>query len=186
MQAENVLNPNLSETQRARWRKIAHCVIAVSSLGVSAKAGVDLSLGHESEQHAAAIYTAGASLALNAFMLMRLRSGLKRRDTRQVSAHEQDLSKHFWAIDIPSAGIALTGSILQKYDIGSIEQAAALVSGLIGTFAFRPTRANLAHTHEVGARRAGEHRGRYTRWRNDKRSWRERIAYQPRHIRSQA
>jgi divalent metal cation (Fe/Co/Zn/Cd) transporter len=143
MQSENILNPNLSERRRTRMRKLAHWAIAATSLGVSAKAGVDLGLNHESTPDPMTVYTAGASLAMNSLMLARLRQGRRKR-TGHASVHEHDLAKHFWAVDIPSAALAFAGAILQKYNV-EIEQVAAIASGAVGAYAFRPTRKNLAH-----------------------------------------
>src|SRR2546430_2898853 len=41
MQAENIINPNLTDQRRIQMRKLAHWAIAATSLGVSAKAGMD-------------------------------------------------------------------------------------------------------------------------------------------------
>lgn len=144
MQAENILDPEKSERKKMRLRKIAHWIIAATSLGVGVKAGLDLTLDHESEPHAATIYTAGASLALNGLMLARLRRGIRRKHDSHESVYEHDLSKHFWAVDIPSAGLAVAGAALQRYNV-DIEQVAAVASGAIGAYAFRPTTANLTH-----------------------------------------
>jgi hypothetical protein len=144
MQAENILDQNKSEERRLRMRKIAHWVIAATSLGVSAKAGIDLSIDHESASDPMTIYAASASLALNGLMLGRLRDGIRRKRGAHASVHESDLTKHFLAVDIPSAGLAVMGAALQHYNV-DIEQAAAIASGLVGAYAFRPTEANLAH-----------------------------------------
>jgi hypothetical protein len=142
MQAEGALRPDMAPEKQQRMRKISHWIIAASSLGISMKAGIDLGLNHEDSAHSASIYAAGASLALNGLLLTRLRKGLKAKKHHNV--HEQDLSKHFWKVDIPSAGLAVVGASLQKYNV-DIEQVAAVASGLIGAWAFRPTKANLGH-----------------------------------------
>lgn len=144
MQAENILDPNKTEQKQTRLRKTAHWLIAATSLGVSAKAGIDLSLDQESAPHAATIYTASASLALNSLMLARLRKGIRHKRRGHESVYERDLSKHFWAVDIPSASLAVAGAALQHYNV-EIEQVAAVASGIVGAYAFRPTKANLAH-----------------------------------------
>jgi hypothetical protein len=144
MQAENVLNANTPEERRNRMRKISHYIIAGSSLAIAAKAGADIGLGHEDTPNPLAIYTSSASLALNGLMLMRLRKGMRNRRAQHSTPHEHDLSKHFWAVDIPSAGLAVTGAALQKYNV-DIGQAAAIASGLLGVYAFRPTQKNLNH-----------------------------------------
>lgn len=143
MQSENILNPNMSDQGRTRLRKIAHWVIAATSLGISAKAGVDLGLDRETAPDPMTIYAASASLALNGIMLTRLWQRRKQRSSHS-SVHEQDLAKHFWAVDIPSAGLALAGAVLQKYNV-AVEQVAAIASGAVGAYAFRPTKKNLAH-----------------------------------------
>lgn len=143
MQAENILNPNLTEQRRKRMRKIAHWAIALTSLGVSAKAGVDLVSDQEHVPNPSTIYAAYASLALNGLMLARLQRGMRRKKS-QHTEYEHDIAKHFWAVDIPSAGLAVAGAALQKYNV-DIEQTAAIASGLVGAYAFRPTEKNLAH-----------------------------------------
>jgi hypothetical protein len=173
MQAENVLNASMLERQRERLRKIAHWVIAATSLGVGAKAGVDLAYGQEHAGHTAALYTAGASLALNGAMLGRLRRGMRQKG-QGASVHERDLAKHFWAVDIPSAALAVAGAALQKYS-GSLEQVLACISGAVGAYAFRPTRANLAHN-------CLDHGQAYNRPAvPPQKSWMARVAYRPRH-----
>lgn len=181
MQAENILNPDKSEARRRRSRKIAHWIIATSSLAIGAKAGIDLALDHESTPDPGTIYAAGTSLALNGFLLHRLRKGMRAKKARQKSCHvssdEHDLSKHFWAVDMPSAGLALGGAVLQRYNV-DIEQVAAMASGMVGAYAFRPTEANLSHNcldHHT-AKPAHTHRHR-------KKSWREQMRYKPRHER---
>jgi hypothetical protein len=144
MQADNILNKKLTEAQRTRRRKIAHWIIGASSMAIAAKAGIDLSAGHEGVQHTGALYAAGASLALNGALFGRLRRNQKRQPARQHSEHEHDLTKHFLAVDIPSAALAFGGALLQKYSVPA-EQVAAIASGLVGAWAFRPTKANLEH-----------------------------------------
>jgi hypothetical protein len=188
MQAENIVNPNLSDQRRQKLRKVSHCIIAASSLGISIKAGFDMAHDHESAQNVGTIYAAAASLALNGLMLNRFRSGVRRRAINHTSTYEKDLSKHFWAVDIPSAALALAGSVLQRYNVG-IEQTAALASGLVGAFAFRPTKANLSHnclshdhSHQASERPGGKHRYAGPR-RPSSKSWLERASYEPRHAR---
>lgn len=179
IQAENILDPNKSDRQRQRLRKIAHWVIAATSLGVSAKAGVDLSLDHENTPHTATMYAACASLALNGLMLARLRRGIRRKRGTDESVYERDLSKHFWAVDIPSAGLAVAGAALQRYNV-DIEQIAAVASGVVGAYAFRPTKANLAHNclgHDHDAHAHDNHAPETLA----KKSWFARMAYKPRH-----
>lgn len=188
MQAENVLNTELSDERRQRLRKVAHYIIAASSLGVGVKAGFDIAEGQEHAQNAFAVYTAGASLALNGALFTRLRRGMK-RGSNDSSVHAKDLSKHFWAIDIPSAALAVTGALLQKYNV-HIEQAAAILSSAVGVVAFRPTKKNLAHNcldhdHHDHARKTNKGQHRYTgpRQKSDK-NWLERVTYKPKHAKA--
>jgi hypothetical protein len=158
MQAEGALKPTMDVEKQQRMRKISHWIIATTSLGLSAKAGIDLGLGHEDAAHSATLYAAGASLALNGVLLTRLQRGIRNKTTEQ-SVHERDLSKHFWKVDIPSASLAVVGASLQKYNV-AIEQVAAVASGLIGAYAFRPTKANLGHNclgHLFGETDGHEH-----------------------------
>jgi hypothetical protein len=186
MQAENILNPNISEERRTRMRKVGHWIIAATSLGVSIKAGTDLALGHEGTPDPMTLYAASASLALNGFMLARLRSGIRRRKHAHNSVHENDLTKHFLAVDMPSAGLAVAGAILQKYSV-NIEQVAAIASGLVGAYAFRPTDANLSHNcldhdHALGGHAHDEHHHHGHQPPGATRNqWRARMAYKPRH-----
>jgi hypothetical protein len=161
-----------------RLRKISHWIIAATSLGIGVKAGVDLSLDHESAPHAATVYAAGASLALNGVMLSRLRKGIRRKGETHGSVYENDLSKHFWAVDIPSAGLAVLGVALQRYNM-DIEQVAAIASGAVGAYAFRPTKANLAHNC-LAAGHSHDHETDYHSEVPTK-NWLARMAYQPRH-----
>lgn len=142
IQTENILNAGYSEEKRHRLRKAAYWIIATTSMVAGVRAGIDLSLGHESTPHDGALYTASASLALSGIMLARLRRRQSKRDYQTV--HEQDLAKHFWQMDLPSAALATLGAVLQKYNV-DIEQIIATASGAWGVWAFRPTTANLEH-----------------------------------------
>lgn len=152
MQAENVLNKELSEQKRQRMRKISYWLIAASSLGISAKAGVEIPLGGEEAPNPLGIYTAGASLALSGLLLASMqRKKRKRADQRphhhhhgHDDVHEHDLAKHFWKVDIPSASLAVAGAALQKYNVDA-SHIAAIISGGVGAWAFRPTKKNLDH-----------------------------------------
>lgn len=143
MQAEGALKPNMSVEKQQRMRKISHWILCTTSLGISMKTGIDMGLDNEHAGHTANIYSSGASLALNGVLLHRLRKGIKGKTSAQT-VHERDLLKHFWKIDIPSASLAVAGAVLQKYNV-SIEQTAAVLTGLIGGWAFRPTKKNLEH-----------------------------------------
>jgi hypothetical protein len=191
MQSENILNPNLNEKRKTRMRKLTHWIIAATSLGVSVKAGIDLGLQHENTPDPLTVYTASASLALNGLMLARIR---QRRQNHEVqgNVHERDLNKHFLAVDIPSAGLALAGAVLQKYNI-EVEQVAAVASGAVGAYAFRPTKDNLAHnclghshsphseTHEHH-----EHEESHSAETTHRKHWFARMTYKGRHRRERS
>lgn len=160
MQSEALLNTKMSEEKRQKQRKLAHWIIAATSAGMSIKAGMDIPFGHEEDPSILSLYTASASLALNGLLLAKLQRNKKNR-TQSIKhshhhAHEHDLTKHFWAVDIPSAGLAVAGAALQKYNV-DISQAAAIASGLLGTWAFRPTKKNLAHDCALEKIEALEH-----------------------------
>lgn len=152
MQAETALKPDMPEAKRNRWRMAAHWIIAASSLAVSAKAGVDLAVDHEATLNPFASYAAGVSLLLNGLLLGRLYRGIQRAKKTDGRSHmneaERDLVKHFLAIDVPSAGMAVLGVATQGLST-AVEQALALTSGLVGAYAFRPTEANLSHSHSL-------------------------------------
>lgn len=150
-QIENVSNEHRSEARRNRTRKLCHWVIALTSLGVGAKAGYDLSTSHESAWDATNMYVAGASLALSGTLYARLHQQLKH--IKDKSPHMKDLAKHFWGVDIPSAGLALAGAALQRYSV-PMEQVLGVANGALGAYVFRPTRGNLDHvclSHGAGA-----------------------------------
>lgn len=154
MQAENVLNKELSEQKRQRMRKVSYWLIAASSLGISAKAGVEIPLGGEEDPNTFGIYTAGASLALSGLLLASMQRKKRQRSVQHShhhhshhghdDVHEHDLAKHFWKVDIPSASLAVAGAAMQKYNVDA-SHITAIVSGGIGAWAFRPTKKNLEH-----------------------------------------
>lgn len=190
MQSENILNEGLDNDRKDRLRKLSHYIIAASSLGIGAKAGYDLAAGQEYAESAFAIYTASASLALNGLMFARLRRGIH-KGHNHTTVYEKDLLKHFLAIDIPSAALAVSGALLQKYSI-HIEQVAAIASGLVGAIAFRPTKKNLSHNcldhdhwHHHDDREKYKGRHRYTGPRRKRqKTWLERLVYKPRHAKA--
>ncbi len=150
LQTENILNPSLPEERIARRRKIAHTIIAALSLSVAVKAGYDLSFDEDISHNPTAIYSAGASLALNSLLMATLYRGINRRRKEGIlTPHEKDLTKHLWAIDVPSAALAVGGAVAQKYGIDTVEPIAAVASGLVGAYAFRPTEKNLEHENCV-------------------------------------
>ncbi len=152
LQAKNILDPALGEEKRQQRRVLTHWVIATSSVYIGSKAGLDIAYGHESTSETTAVYTAGASVALNSILFGRLWQGM-RRTKMSNPGHEHSidthhLAKHFWGVDIPSAVIALGGAFLKRYDLHVEEQCAAVASGALGAWVFRPTRKNMAgHKH---------------------------------------
>lgn len=149
IQAENILDGEKhSEEKVQRRRKIGHTIIAASSGLIAGKAGYDALTGHESSHGNFGIIAASASMAMNGLLYMRMRAGIRRkaraRGSKEKTAVEKDLTKHMIGLDIPSAGLAMFGSIAQKFDAG-IEQYTAIASGLLGAYLFRPTKANLSH-----------------------------------------
>lgn len=147
MQTENVLNPKLTEEKIARRRKIAHSIIAGLSLAAAAKAGYDIQFDDETSHNPASLLAAGASLTLNAALMATLYRGINRKKREgTLGPNEKDLTKHLWAIDVPSAAIAVGGAVAQRYGVDDVESVGAVVSGLVGAYAFRPTRDNLDHS----------------------------------------
>lgn len=91
-------------------------------------------------------YLAGASLLFNGLQYSRLRRSIKA--WRRAECHRaEDLTKHFLVVDLPSAGLALSGALAQQRGYADAEQIAAFLSGVAGMVAFRPTAANLKHEH---------------------------------------
>jgi hypothetical protein len=162
LQSKNILDRGLTDAQRQRNRKIANWVIAATSLGFAAKAGTDLALDHDTERNVLNVYVAGASLALNTLMFAGLRRGIQRRKRQngnaELSHAEEDLKKHFLFSDMPSAALALVGATAHKYGVTDLEQTAAMASGVLSAYVFRPTKANLRHNHShFGEQEAASH-----------------------------
>ena len=146
IQSEDVLHPEQHDSRRQRLRKASHWIIAVTSAGVGIKAGADLVIDHEAASHAASIYMAGASLALSGALFTQLRYRMRQLERAACTDGEHDLQKHF-QVDIMSAVLAVAGAIFHRYAVNA-EQLAAIVSGALGVYAFRPTKANLyGHRH---------------------------------------
>lgn len=145
-QIENVSNEKRSEKRRQLTRKLSHWAISLSSLGVGGKAAYDLANGTESHWSTPSMFVAGASLALSGTLYARLRGQMK--DTPTDSPHVKDLAKHFWGVDIPSAGLALAGAAVQRYSVPA-EQVLGVLNGALGAYVFRPTTANLTHACPV-------------------------------------
>lgn len=151
IQSNDVLSKPINQETSLKRRKIAHYIIASTSGIVALKAGVDLMGDNNSIANDTSLYLAGASLAFNSGLFLRLKQGINRSHSEISSNinchHEDDLTKHFLAIDIPSALLAIGGVIAQKQGFQDAEQIAALASGAIGVIAFRPTKNNLEHQH---------------------------------------
>lgn len=151
IQSNDLLKTNISADKLKRRRKTAHWIIAVSSGAIGIKAGLDLASGIDKEANNFSLYAASASLAYNSALVLRLRSVVRQRHLElgpEIDCHrEDDLTKHFLQLDIPSAALALGGVVAQKYGLANTEQLAAMASGALGVVAFRPTAGNLSHEH---------------------------------------
>lgn len=145
-QFENMIG-RVTEKQRERNRKYTYYALSIASLGLAAKAGFDLAVDHEAEPHPLHAYAAGASLVLNATLL-----GGMIRSTRRCKADsrdKKDIYKHFLLSDMPSAAIAVFGALVHKYNLPNIEQMAAIGSGVLSAWLFRPTQKNMHHQHHA-------------------------------------
>lgn len=151
LQSKNLLQRHkLSQEKQQRNRKIAHWVLCTTSIGVAAKAGVDLAMDKESVHNTINIYTSAASVTFNGLLFAGLYRGIRRR--KQVGAGmdhlEKDITKHFVFSDMPSAALALGGAYLHSKGMVGAEQMAAMASGVLSAAVFRPTKNNLAHDHD--------------------------------------
>ncbi len=178
----------VSEERRAKLRKISHWIIASVSLGASIRAGTSLALEQDSAIDPSAIYTAGASLALNGLLLSRLWIGIRRRVRHDGDAKptvdERHLLAHVAEVDLPSAAMAVGGVVLAGFGLPQIEQVAGVISGLWGAYRFRPTTANLADDHSHDAHgHTHEHKdvNPVLPSRHAHKSWLGRIRYKPMH-----
>lgn len=144
LQTENILNPNLTPERRAQRRKLSYWILSSGSVAVGVHAGIDRWTGHTPEVHNSALYAATSSMVLSGLMLAGLYRDVMKKPREDRSEHEYDLVKHFWMADVPSAGLALTGAILQRHSIPA-EQWTAMASAAVGAWVFRPTKANLSH-----------------------------------------
>lgn len=151
LQSKNLLQRHkLSQEKQQRNRKIAHWVLCATSVGVAAKAGVDLAIDKESAHNAMNIYSSAASVVFNGMLFAGLYRGIRRKQADgQVMDHlEKDITKHFAFSDMPSAALALGGAYLQSKGLMGAEQMAAIASGALSAYVFRPTKKNLAHDHD--------------------------------------
>lgn len=142
--AENATNNNLSERTKDRLRKVSYWGICTVVGGLGVKAGVDLSIGHDTKAHEANLYASGASLGLSTYLTARLKHNVSKLD-RVPNAYENDLLKHYYSVDLPLASAAFAGAVLQKYGAYGYEQLLAVFSSARAAWVFRPTRKNLAH-----------------------------------------
>lgn len=152
LQSKNLLQRHaLSQERQQRNRKIAHWVLCATSAGVAAKAGVDLAIDKESVHNTMNIYSSAASVAFNGLLFAGLYRGIRSR--KQASGQgmdhlEKDITKHFALSDMPSAALALGGAYAQSKGLMGAEQMAAVASGALSAYVFRPTKNNLAHDHD--------------------------------------
>jgi hypothetical protein len=202
-QFEN-LRGKLTSEQRLRNRRAGYWLLSSVSLGLSAKAGIDFVSGSEGDPHPLHVYAAAGSLALNATILVSLVRGMRhnpRSNDPEFQKDKQALYRHFIVSDMPSSAIAVFGAFMYKHGLHNIEQLAAVGSGLLSAWFFRPTKKNVAHEHNhfqvcdhahdgEGWHHGHEHSGkkarhRYTgsRRRPDK-NWWQRMTYQPRHAKA--
>ncbi|HSD56321.1 MAG TPA: hypothetical protein VLA92_04160 [Candidatus Saccharimonadales bacterium] len=142
IQTDNVLNQNVPEEKRKRLRKLSYWMIHASSLGAMTIAGMEI--GQEHTAHPGALYTSAASLALSGLLLVGYEKGKRRKGKGNLNHHEQDLSKHLLKVDIPSAALAVSDAVLQRYHVDTY-QSLSMLSGALGAWWFRPTKKNLAH-----------------------------------------
>lgn len=152
LQSNNLLQQHqLNQEELQRNRKIAHWILCATSAGVAAKAGVDLAMDKESVHNTLNMYAAGASVLFNGMLFGGLYRGIQRRKesgTQRMNHLEKDITKHFAFSDMPSAALALGGVYLQSKGMIGTEQMAAIASGALSAFVFRPTKKNLAHDHD--------------------------------------
>jgi len=142
LQAKNARDLLQDPGTLLRRRKVAYWLLASTSVAAGMKAGYDMGWGEGHESHISAVYTSGASLAMNGLLLARLKRELKVKSSENYTADEHGLLRHFWQVDMPSASLAFSGAILQRYDINA-EHVVAIASSGLGAFFFRPTKKNL-------------------------------------------
>lgn len=136
----------------ARRRRWSHTIICLGSAGVASAAIYELIDKVDHQTGWLAVGVAAASVAFNGFVSIKPLKNLRRsRKERKSTVYEKDIVKHLALVDMPSSVLALGGSLAQKYnlDIACLDthQLAAIASGMIGAYAFRPTRRNLSHDH---------------------------------------
>ena len=153
-QIENAAGSKRTEQRRQRSRLLSHWTLSTLSGGVGAKAAHDLATGHESTWATPNMLIAGASLTLSGTLYAHLKKQMKA--TPNDSPYAKDLAKHFWGLDIPSAGLALMGAAVQRYSV-PVEQVLAVANGALGAWIFRPTKANLTHACPVQSLGGGQH-----------------------------
>lgn len=143
IQANNVIRQNETgnEARRDFLHKAGYWALSITSAATMVKAGVDWSFDHEPVANGAAVYTTGASVALNGLLLAGLLKGEKRTGAIKTT-YERALSNHF-KFDTLSALLALGGAILHKYNMVDVEQGLGVAGGLLGTYLFRPTKKNM-------------------------------------------
>ena len=151
MQAQNVLHPGAAPIVRHRRRLVSYWALSVSSGLVTIQALGTLAYGRPHHYHASSLYAAMASLVLTGWLLSRVYLRLHKSGRQSRTIDENDILKHFWKVDVPSALLAVGGATLQRYNV-TLEQVVAAVASGYGAYAFRPTSENLArgchgHSH---------------------------------------
>lgn len=145
-QTQNILDRNISKEKRDKRRKLVYGIIFASSLLASGKSVVDLESNKDAKQNQNVIYPAASSVILNSSLFISLAIRIRRKSKEYIlSHHDLDLIKHS-ILDSTSSVLALSGTILQQADFSKAENIAALTSGLLGAYMFRPTNKNL-HNH---------------------------------------
>ncbi|HEU4914360.1 MAG TPA: hypothetical protein VFT16_03050 [Candidatus Saccharimonadales bacterium] len=188
------LRGGLTEEQRMRNRQVSYWLLSAASVALSAKAGVDFLSDHEAQPHPLHIYAAAGSLALNGAILGALANGARKNRHHGNPALGKDISatyKHFIVSDMPSSAIAVFGAFMYKQGMHNVEQLAAVSSSLLTAWFFRPTKKNVAHEHShfMVCGHDHDHRTKHTsrrhrstgRGREPQKTWRQRMAYKPRH-----
>lgn len=147
IQTQDIMNGKLTQEKIYKRRKIAHWVISTSSAAVAVRAAIGITA--VTSLNPFAMYLAGASLLYNSLLFGILYKNARHKVKKDgVTSHGgHDLIKHFLAIDIPSAALAVFGVFAQSVGLNTLESIAAITSGGIGAWAFRPTEKNLNHNH---------------------------------------
>lgn len=139
-----------------RLRKFGHWVIASSSLMVGSKAMYDIATHADHNTHSASLFAATASVAFNGYLARGIIPVVKEHGWKRLTGAQRDIVKHFAAVDAPSSVLAVGGAIAANAGANYASSTAAVVSGAIGAYVFRPTKKNLEEPH-VCASHTGHH-----------------------------